>query len=256
VVVVTGLSVLLVEDEPLTLDELVHQLGTFPEVREVVPAADALEALRLLHSRSFDAAFLDISMPGLTGMELAAVLTRLAAPPVIVFVTASDAHAVAAYDIGAVDYLLKPVERTRIAEALRRISLARTGNPVPEDDAEAFDVLRIEDRGRIRFVRREQVRMVEARGDYVKLHTSQGDFMVRMPLSTLETSWSQRGFVRVHRGFLVALAAVVDLHTDDLGQLMVHTLSGDAPVSRRHARDLKDQLMAAASRGELGGGRR
>lgn len=251
-----GLSVLLVEDEPLTLDELVHQLSAFPVVEEVVPAADALEALRLLHSRSFDAAFLDISMPGLNGMELATVLTQLAAPPVIVFVTASDSHAVAAYGVGAVDYLLKPVEQGRIAEALRRITLARAGSPVPDDETAALDVLQVEDKGRIRFVHREHVRLVEARGDYVRLRTSQGDFTVRMPLSTLEASWSRRGFVRVHRGFLVALAAVVDLHTDALGQLMVHTAGGDAPVSRRHARQLKEQLMAAASRGELGGARR
>lgn len=251
-----ALSVLLVEDEPLTLDELVHQLGAFPEVREVTPAADALQALRLLHSRSFDAAFLDISMPGLNGMELATVLTRLAAPPVIVFVTASEAHAVAAYGIGAVDYLLKPVERERIAQALGRINLARFGSGPAEHDHAAMDVLRVEHKGRIRFVHRDQVRLVEARGDYVRLHTSQGDYTVRMPLSSLEVSWSQRGFVRVHRGYLVALAAVVDLHTDALGQLMVHTLSGDAPVSRRHSRQLKEQLMAAASRGEIGGARR
>ena len=248
-----ALSVLLVEDEPLTLDELVHQLGAFPDVCEVVPAADALEALRLLHSRSFDAAFLDISMPGLDGMELAAVLAQLAWPPVIVFVTASDAHAVAAYSIGAVDYLLKPVDQGRIAESLRRIILARSANPVPDD---ALDVLQVEDNGRIRFVRREQVCLVEARGDYVRLRTAQGEFTVRIPLSTLEASWIHRGFVRVHRGFLVALSAVVDLHTDALGQLVVHTPSGDAPVSRRHARQLKEQLMAAARRGELGETRR
>lgn len=250
-----GLAVLLVEDEPLTLDELRHQLGTFAEVGEVVPAADALEALRLLRSRSFDAAFLDISMPGLDGMELAEVLARLAQPPPVVFVTASEAHAVAAYRIGAVDYLLKPVDRERVAEALRRIAQARRAAPVPAPD-DALEVLQVEDQGRIRFVRREQIRLVEARGDYVRLRTAVGDFNVRMSLGTLEESWCSQGFLRVHRGFLVALSAVVDLHTDALGQLVVHTASGDAPVSRRHARRLKEQLMDAARRGELGEARR
>ncbi|HCA86666.1 MAG TPA: DNA-binding response regulator [Streptomyces sp.] len=246
-----GLSVLLVEDEPPTLDELVHQLGTFEEVGEVVPVGSALDALRLLRSRSFDAAFLDVSMPGLDGMELAGVLTRLAAPPVIVFVTASEAHAVAAYGVGAVDYLLKPVARDRIAEALRRV-----GQAVPAEEPSArpddLDVLKAEGGGRTRFVRREQVHFAEARGDYVRLRTAQGDFSVRLPLSTLEESWAGRGFLRVHRGFLVALAAVVDLRTDAVGQLVVHTPSGDAPVSRRHARRLQDLLMEAARRGELG----
>lgn len=246
-----GLSVLLVEDEPLTLDELAHQLGSFEEVGEVVPAADALEALRLLRNRSFDAAFLDVSMPGLSGMELAEVLTRLADPPGIVFVTASEAHAVDAYGIGALDYLLKPVARDRIGEALRRISqsLQRAETSAPSAD---LDVLKIEGQGRTRFVHREQVHIAEARGDYVRLHTAQGEFTVRLPLSALEENWADKGFLRVHRGFLVALSAVVDLRTDTVGQQVVHTLSGDAPVSRRHARRLKDRLLEAARRGELG----
>lgn len=249
------LSVLLVEDELLTLDELAHQLGSFQEIGEVASATDALEALRLMRSRSFDAAFLDVSMPGLDGMELAAVLAKLAPPPVIVFVTASEAHAVAAYNVGAVDYLLKPVGQERIALTLRRIAQARSGSG-GSGSGDALDVLKVEERGRTRFVRREQVRLVEARGDYVRLCTAQGDFTVRMPLSSLEESWCNRGFLRVHRGFLVALSAVVDLHVDEFGQLVVHTVSGDAPVSRRHARELKDRLMEAARRGELGQSRR
>lgn len=250
-----GISVLVVEDEPLALNELVRHLGTFAEVRDVVTAPGTIQALRLLRSQSFDAVFLDLSMPELTGVELAGVLVRLAAPPAVVFVTASDAHAVAAFGVGAVDYLPKPVERGRIAEALQRIASARTDTHPPQDGPNAPDVFQVEDNGRIRFVRWEQVRVVEARGDYVRLYTSQGDFMVRMPLSTIEASWSHRGFVRVHRGFLVALASVVDLRIDASGRLTVRTHSVDAPVSRRHARQFKQQLMAAATRGELGGSR-
>ena len=91
-----------------------------PDVGEVVGASDALKALRLIQADRFDAVFLDISMPGMDGLELAGLLAKLTDPPVIVFVTAYDEHAVTAYGIGAVDYLLKPVRAERLAAALGR----------------------------------------------------------------------------------------------------------------------------------------
>ncbi len=247
-----GLSILVVEDEPLTLDEIVHQLQSIPDVAEVVPARDSLTALRLLRTRPCEAVFLDISIPGLNGMELASVLSRLANPPDIVFVTASESHAVEAFTVGAVDYVLKPVSPERLRRAVSRIrrTWAHRKPTTSEDDLTA---IKVRSAGRIRYVRREQVRYVEARGDYVKLHTSAGDFLVRMPLTALEKSWTRAGFVRVHRSFLVALSAVVDLRTNAVGHLVAHTESGDVPVSRRHARELKERLRAAAWYGEIRG---
>ncbi|GGU93272.1 DNA-binding response regulator [Streptomyces filipinensis] len=266
------LSVLVVEDEPLSLDELVHLLRGVPGVGQVASAPDAMSALKLLRDREFDAAFLDIGMPGLDGMELAAVLSRLARPPAVVFVTASQAHAIDAFGIGAVDYLLKPASAGRVRQALERVGRARAasaapGTPAasatpgipagaPPEPAGDLAVLKVESAGRTRFVRREQVRFVEAHGDHVRLDTRDGRFLVRMPLSALEHSWSQAGFLRVHRSFLLALRAVEDLRTDVVGQLVAHTAGGDVPVSRRHARHLKEQLFAAAREGRVGGARR
>ncbi|MEU6773231.1 LytTR family DNA-binding domain-containing protein [Streptomyces sp. NPDC046759] len=257
------LSVLVVEDEPLSLDELVHLLHGVPGVGQVASAPDAMSALKLLRDREFDAAFLDIGMPGLDGMELAAVLSRLARPPAVVFVTASQAHAVDAFGIGAVDYLLKPASAGRVRQALDRVrracaAPATPGAPAgaPPEPAGDLAVLKVESAGRTRFVRREQVRFVEAHGDHVRLDTRDGRFLVRMPLSTLERSWSRAGFLRVHRSYLLALRAVEDLRTDAVGQLVAHTAGGDVPVSRRHARHLKEQLFAAAREGRAGGMRR
>ncbi|MET8451688.1 LytTR family DNA-binding domain-containing protein [Streptomyces sp. NPDC005209] len=254
------LSVLVVEDEPLSRDELVHLLRGVPGVGQVEAAPDAVSALKLLRHREFDAAFLDIGMPGLDGMELAAVLSRLARPPAVVFVTASQQHAVDAFGIGAVDYLLKPASAGRVRQALERVHRARAA-PVPRaaappEPAGDLAVLKVESEGRTRYVRREQVRFVEAHGDHVRLDTREGRFLVRMPLSALERGWSQAGFLRVHRGYLLALRAVEDLRTDAVGQLVAHTAGGDVPVSRRHARQLKEQLFAAARDGRIGGVRR
>ncbi|MFZ2511281.1 MAG: response regulator, partial [Gordonia sp. (in: high G+C Gram-positive bacteria)] len=120
-----SLRVLAVDDEAPALDELMYLLNQSPAISDVVGAADATEALRLLSERAVDAAFLDISMPGLSGMELAAVLARYVDPPALVFVTAHADRAVAAFDIGAVDYLLKPLRAERLAQAIERVLAAR-----------------------------------------------------------------------------------------------------------------------------------
>ncbi len=110
--------------------------------------------------------------------------------------------------------------------------------------------------GRTRFVRRDDVRFVEAQGDYVRLHTRSGAHLVRIPISRLEEHWSHASFVRVHRSFLLAVRAVRELRSDLTGGLLAHTDVGDVPVSRRHARELRERLLDAATRGVFDGGPR
>ncbi|MFD9890626.1 LytR/AlgR family response regulator transcription factor [Amycolatopsis sp. NPDC058986] len=245
----TGLRVLAVDDLAPALDELCRMLREAPEVGEVVGAGDALKALKLLQADHFDAVFLDISMPGLDGLELASLLAKLSEPPVIVFVTAHDGHAVTAYGIGAVDYLLKPVRAERLSAALAKVTrMAAPSRPAPD----AMAALPVDSGGRTRYVRRDDVLFAEAHGDYVRLHTKAGVHVVRMPISRLEEYWEGTGFSRVHRGFLLAVDAVLELRSDTTGGLLAHTEAGDVPVSRRHARDLRDRLLEAAQRGQLG----
>lgn len=250
----TGLRVLAVDDVPPALTELCTLLRESPEVAEVVGAGDPISALRMIQSDRFDAVFLDVAMPGLDGLELASLLSRLSDPPVIVFVTAYDQHAVAAYGIGAVDYLLKPVRAERLAGALARVlrvtapgETAKTPAPLPD----AMAALPVETAGRTRYVRRNEVHYVEAHGDYVRLYTHSGVHLVRMPISRLQEYWEAAGFVRVHRSFLVAIGAVRELRSDSVGGLLAHTDLGDVPVSRRHARELRERLLSAARRGQL-----
>ena len=131
------LDVLAVDDEAPALDELTYLLDANPEIGTVVGVGDAAAALRALSERQFDAIFLDINMPGLSGLELASVLGNFAQPPAVVFVTAHEDKAVAAFDVGATDYLLKPLRRERLDEAVRRVSPAvRAEAPTESDDAD------------------------------------------------------------------------------------------------------------------------
>jgi len=243
----TFLRILAVDDELPALDELAYLLRADPRVSRVTTAGDATEALRALRDNDVDAVFLDIRMPGLDGMELARVLRRFARPPVIVFVTAYDDAAADAYDLGALDYVRKPVQASRLAEAIRRVIAALTlpGPPAKADSIQDDEVIPVELAGTTRMLPRSSVRWVEAQGDYARLHTSEGSHLVRVPLATLAERWSDSGFVRIHRSYLVQIRLIDELRMANSGYVVV--LDGtELPVSRRHTRDLKDRLVRAA----------
>ncbi|MBF6439143.1 LytR/AlgR family response regulator transcription factor [Nocardia cyriacigeorgica] len=247
------LRVLAVDDEKPALDELVYLLRAQPAVDEIHAAGDATSALRLLRANPVDAVFLDINMPGLDGMELAGILSEFASPPAVVFVTAHDDKAVAAFDLGAVDYLLKPLREARLAEAVRRIAAARGTAATTEAEAasetpDTNEVIPVELAGVTTLVHRSSVSWVEADGDYARLHTSAGSHLVRIPLSALEARWQDAGFLRVHRSYLVALRQVTGLRTVGSGTVVCLRGEGEAaavelPVSRRQVRELKQRLV-------------
>jgi len=244
------LRVLAVDDEPLQLDELAYLLRGDQGVGEVVTADDTTEALRRLRDQTVDVVFLDIRMPGLDGMELARVLGRFASPPAVVFVTAHDDRAVDAFDLGAADYLLKPVRADRLAEAVRRAARARaaTVGTTPREEPVLDDVIPVELAGTTRMLPRSSVRWVEAHGDYARLHTADANHLVRVPLSLLAERWADAGFVRIHRSYLVALRVIAELRLGSSGYVVV--VDGrELPVSRRHTRELKDRLVRAAKTG-------
>lgn len=243
----TKLTVLAVDDEAPALDELAYLLGEHPCIGTVHTAGDATSALRELNQHSIDAVFLDINMPGLSGIELAGVLTNFASRPAVVFVTAHDDKAVAAFDVGAVDYLLKPIRQNRLDEAVRRVVTARTNEP-PAEDVPDSDVVPAELGGITHLVPRDSIGWVEAEGDYARLHSATGAHLVRIPLSTLETRWRDHGFQRIHRSYLVSLRLVTGLRTADGAVLVRLRANGSSaavelPVSRRQARELRDRLV-------------
>jgi DNA-binding LytR/AlgR family response regulator len=268
-----GLVVLAVDDEEPALMELAYLLEQDQRVGTVLRASDSISALRILtggdrvdlggfsggtppsglpapaKQSDVDVLFLDIRMPGLDGLELANVLSRYVIPPSVVFVTAHDDRAVEAFDVGAVDYLLKPLRPERLYASLSRI-LSSRGTTVPVEpaaDEESDDeVIPVELAGTTKLVQRSTVRWVEAQGDYARLHTTEGSHLVRIPLSVLEERWSDAGFVRIHRSYLVALPLITELRLAGSGYVVRLGTGGDVaelPVSRRHTRELKDRLV-------------
>lgn len=237
------LTVLAVDDEPPALDELAFLLGQDERVGQVRTAGDGASALRELDAGDVDVIVLDIKMPGLTGLDLARVLTRFRTPPAIVFVTAYEEHAVEAFDVGAADYVMKPYRPERLAEAVRRAQQSLQAHTGVSDEDETIVV---ELAGVTRYVRRSDVRYVSAHGDYARLHTAEGEHLVRMPLSTLADRWAGAGFVRIHRSHLVALDQVRELRGES-GRLYVVVAGTTLPVARRHARELRD-LLAGTGR--------
>ena len=242
------LEVLVVDDEEPALEDLAYLLRQHPRVGSVVTASDATEALRRLRDGSFAAVFLDIRMPGLDGLELARVLSRFVRPPEIVFVTAFEQHAVEAFELQAVDYLLKPVRPERLSDAIRRLGAPARAAGSGDVEEEDLDRIAVETGGRTRMVDRDSIRFVEASGDYVRLHTDDGAHLVRMPISALEEAWRDAGFVRVHRGYLIALRHVTELRTRSGGGYDLVVAGQELPVSRRHARELRDRLSRVPNR--------
>jgi DNA-binding LytR/AlgR family response regulator len=237
------LRLLAVDDEVHALEELAYLLRHDGRVEHVSTASDGVTALQDMVQMigagdRLDGVFLDIRMPGIDGLDLARLVGGFPSPPKLVFVTAHEECAVQAFDLEAVDYLLKPVRAERLAEAVRRLEAASAPAPEVAQD----DVIPVELGGRTRFVPQQAVWYAEAKGDYVRLHTVDGSYLVRMSLAALERRWAEAGFIRVHRSTLVAARHVSELRFEG-GRVMLTVGTETLLVSRRHTRQVREQLV-------------
>ncbi|MET0448953.1 MAG: LytTR family DNA-binding domain-containing protein [Aeromicrobium sp.] len=239
------LHALVVDDERPVLDELVWLLERDDRIASVRGAHSGAEALRLLEQGGIDLVFLDVAMPGLSGLDIARLLGRFRDAPRIVFVTAHEAHAVEAFEMNAVDYLLKPIREERLRESVRRACTGGERTAGAGDDQIAVEL-----GGVTRFVSRATVAHAEAQGDYVRLHVEDGSsHLIRMPLGVLADEWADAGFVRVHRSLVVNLAHIREVRVQ-AGRCSVVVPSGDElvelQVARRHTRALRDLIHERA----------
>lgn len=234
-----GLNVLVVDDEVPALEELGYLLQRDPRIGAVRTAASSDDALDALDQHTADVVFLDIRMPGTDGLTLAVLIRRRIDPPRIVFVTAYEDHAVDAFGLQAVDYLLKPVDPARLAEAVRRVAAD------PREIEPTGETIPVELGGVTRFVNRSDVRYVEAHGDYARLHTDTASHLVRVPLAALEEQWREAGFLRVHRSLLVSVGHIDEMRLES-GRCVVRVGDALLTVSRRHTRELRDLLVRRA----------
>lgn len=246
------LRLLLVDDEAPARARLRDLLGDIAgEVpsRVVAEAADGIAALERAQAGDLDVALVDIRMPGMDGVELARHLARLPTTPAVIFVTAFDQYAVQAFELAALDYLVKPVRAVRLADALRKARRRADDAVRLEKSALATrQNLSCIERGRILLVPVAEILYLKAELKYVTARTAQRDYLLEESLVHLEAEFSER-FLRIHRNCLVARAAVAGVeHMADAGDTEVHwqvILEGTAerlPVSRRQWPQVKALL--------------
>lgn len=233
-----ALKALVVDDEAPARSELRFMLEEAGGVEVVGEAGNAMEALQLIRAIPYDVIFLDVDMPGLTGIALAEALTALENPPSIVFVTAHGEHAVKAFEVAAADYLVKPVEMKRLKQAIERSQgAART--------AVRIDRIPVEKAGRKILLNIEDILYVMAKDDYSYLFTKADRYLSTFSLAQLESRLEASGFFRVHRRFLVNLSCVKEVAPMYGGTLLLTLTDPNAtqvPVSRRRVPSVKKAL--------------
>ena len=215
------LRLLIVDDEPPARARLRRLLDAQPGVQVVGEAGSGLQALALTEALQPDALLLDVQMPELGGLDVAASLPdRTQGGPAVVFVTAYDAYALPAFDAAAVDYLLKPVDPARLARALQRLRDRRPAAPQP-----AAQRLVVSERGRLEVIDCARLLWLQAADNYVELYTAQRMFLLRRTLDGLLADLGP-GFVRIHRSRAVALAAVAAVEAAGHGNAAVRLSDG------------------------------
>ncbi|MGZ4270715.1 MAG: LytR/AlgR family response regulator transcription factor [Solirubrobacteraceae bacterium] len=250
----SGLAILAVDDEPRALADISRLLEASASVDRVATATSAKEALVSLSGGRYDALFLDVAMPEIEGMALARLLRRFADPPAVVFLTGHPDAAVEAFEVQALDFLVKPVTRERLDAALRRVEAhvqAPDPRPAPAadggDGASAPDVVAVDNPrgGGKRLVRVETIAFAQASGDYARIVCDDGRFLLRTPLTQLEHDWAPAGFARVHRAYLVNLTHAVELRAQPNGTAVLIMRDGtEVPVARRGVAALRRRLHA------------
>lgn len=209
------LRALVVDDEPLAIERLRVLLSRMDGVELCGAASDGEEALRLVGALAPDVILLDIAMPGLDGIEVARAVARLPRSPQVVFVTAFDRFAVAAFDVDAVDYLMKPIDPARLERALARVRDhgSRSGDrgPAPERLTEFW----ASDANGLTRIRCEDIDRITAERDYMRLHVGARSWLVNHSLARLEEELDPGRFVRLHRSAMVRRDFVTGLRNDD-----------------------------------------
>jgi two-component system response regulator AlgR len=249
-------KVLIADDEPMARERLRALLSDHPDLRLVAEAADGREALDACAAHTPDIVLLDIAMPGIDGLEAARHLATFEPRPAVVFCTAYDEHALSAFDAAAVDYLVKPVRRERLAAALDRARTFVVGRAPRADDGEHAAANGVSNgsgkkrthlcarlRGSLRLIAIDDIRYLHAEEKYVVVHHARGEDLIEESLKSLETEFADH-FVRIHRNCLVSREELVELRRVGDGRIEAVLRHGDKPleVSRRCVPHLREMV--------------
>jgi two-component system, LytTR family, response regulator len=237
---------MVVDDERLAREKIRAMLGAHPDVQIVAECADGAEAIGEIRRLKPDLLFLDVQMPGNDGFE---VLRKLRGHevPAIIFVTAHDEYATRAFDVEAIDYLLKPFDRRRFNEALRRARRRLDGDAEPQLPQKLLSVIEklgerthwnrfvVKVRDRMIFVPTADIDWIEAEGKYVRLHSGSSKHLVRESIGEVEARLDPSEFARIHRRTIVNLHRVAEIYRGFGGDYIVKLTNGETlNVSRRY----------------------
>jgi two-component system, LytTR family, response regulator len=243
------MKALLIDDERLARNELRRLLAVFPEIEIVGEASNARQAREQLAALKPELLFLDVQMPGETGMEL---LESLEPPaPHVIFTTAYDEFAVKAFELNALDYLLKPVDPARLATAVEKLRAKLSGavngdvasSAPPRDRLAAEDKVFVREGERCWFVEVKSIRLLESEGNYTRVHFDGAQPQLFRSLNAMEERLDPKYFFRANRRQIINLGWIDKIEPWFSGGLLVH-LKGGAKIelSRRQAQDFRDKM--------------
>ena len=252
------IKVLVVDDEPLARERLTTLLSQEPDVEQITPARDGEEAITTIHDDSPDLVFLDVQMPQMNGFD---VIEAVGSDkmPLVIFVTAYDQHALKAFQVRALDYLLKPFDRERFTDALQRArkqlerdetgDLGRRLLALVKDlrrDQPRSDRLVVKSGGRLFFLRADEIDWVEAAGNYVRLHVGPASHLLRETMNAIEGRLDPEKFFRIHRSRIVNMERIQELQPWLNGEYAVLLRTGTRlTLSRGYREKLQDRLGKA-----------
>ncbi len=249
------LRILIVDDEELARRGVAARLAGHPNVTVVGLCANGFEAVEAIQQHTPDLVFLDVQMPEMNGFDVLAALDPEAMPAVI-FITAYDQHALRAFEVHALDYLLKPIDDDRFRDALKRAQKFLTGQQRGSLNQQLLDLLKavqperaypprfvIKQGGRIQFVRTEAIDWVEAAGDYVCLHVGGKRHLMRETMAAMEARLDPQRFVRIHRSTIVNADRIRELEPGFNGDHVVLLEDGTQLKQSRSYRNRLDALL-------------
>jgi two-component system LytT family response regulator len=237
---------IIIDDERLARTELRKLLQDFPEVEVVDEAANADEAINKIDTLQPDLVFLDIQMPGKTGFDMLAELERA---PHVIFTTAYDEYALKAFEVNALDYLLKPIEPKRLADAMQKLHIAETkeNHILPENFNQSIltevDQVFVKDGERCWFVKLSDIRLFESVGNYAKVFFGANKPLILKSLNALEERLDQKTFFRANRKHIVNLRMIDKIEPYFNGGLLLELKGGEKiEVSRRQTVKFKEMM--------------
>lgn len=217
------IRIMIVDDEPLAAERLTMLCAEIGGVRVIGHARDGDTALAMLAANEPDLLLLDIAMPRMDGVSLARILERRAVRPAVIFVTAYDHYALDAFDVAAVDYLLKPVAAERLARAIARVRDARPGAAPPPGE---LDELWVPYRSEMIRIPTASIDRIEAERDYMRLHVGARSYLIHMTIAELEQRLDPRTFLRVHRSAIVRTDRIARVGKDETGNWFAELADG------------------------------